>query len=76
MQSITDFFVGIYQDEGFIFKQSNQAIEGEDYLLYHFKSDAEKMEFILGLMLNPNVKNTQVLGEDQEIAGRNYRKYY
>ncbi len=69
LQSITNFFVENYQDEGFIFKQTSQTIEGEDYLLYHYKSDAEKMEFILWVdAKTETLKKLQVLGGDQEIA--------
>ncbi|PZV25185.1 MAG: hypothetical protein DCF12_16280 [Snowella sp.] len=69
LQSITNFFVENYQDEGFIFTQTSQTIEGEDYLLYHYKSDAEKMEFILWVdAKTETLKKLQVLGGDQEIA--------
>ena len=69
LQSITSFFVENYQDEGFIFKQTTQAIEGEDYLLYHYKSDAEKVEFILWVDAKTEIlKKLQVLGGDREIA--------
>jgi outer membrane lipoprotein-sorting protein len=69
LQLIINFFVQNYQDEGFVFTQTNQAVDGEDYLLYHYKSDAEKMEFILWIdAKTQTLKKLQVLGGDKEIA--------
>ena len=69
LQSITSFFVENYKDEGFTFTQTNQAIDGEDYLLYRYKSDVEKMEFILWIDAKTQTLNKlQILGGDQEIA--------
>jgi outer membrane lipoprotein-sorting protein len=69
LQSIVDFFIENYKDEGFVFTQTNQAVDGEDYLLYRYKSDAEKMEFILWIdAKTQTLKKLQVLGGDQEIA--------
>lgn len=69
LQSITSFFVENYKDEGFTFRQSNQTRDGEDYLLYHYKSDAEKTEFILWIDAKTQMlKKLQVLGGDREIA--------
>jgi len=69
LQSIISFFAENYKDEGFIFTQTNRAVDGEDYLLYHYKSDAEKMEFILWIdAKTQTLKKLQVLGGDKEIA--------
>jgi outer membrane lipoprotein-sorting protein len=69
LQSIINFFTENYKDEGFIFTQTNLAKDGQDYLLYHYKSDAEKMEFILWVdTKTETLKKLQVLGGDREIA--------
>lgn len=69
LRSIIDFFVENYKNEGFVFVQTNQAINGEDYLLYRYKSDAEKMEFILWIdAKTQTLKKLQVLGGDREVA--------
>ena len=69
LQSIINFFTENYKDEGFIFTQTNLVKDGQDYLLYHYKSDAEKMEFILWIdTTTETLKKLQVLGGDREIA--------
>ncbi len=69
LESITDFFTNSFNKEGFTFKQESRTVDQVAYSLYRYRSDEEKIEFVLWVDPNSeNLKRLQVLGTDKDIA--------
>lgn len=69
VESMTDFFTQSFNQEGFTFKQETKTVEQIAYSLYRYRSEEEKIEFVLWVdSANDNLKRLQVLGTEKDIV--------